>query len=121
MAYRTILLSGDIEINPGPETLDFCCWNLNSIVAYDFIRVSLIEAYNSAFNYDLIAIVETHIDSTIDEGRLSLAVAPARGGKGGQGGAVAPPMLKKMVLVILPNSMRKLGGGCVSISDVKKS
>ena len=61
-------------------------------------------------------------------------MAPAREGKGGQGraregkggqgrarGAVAPPMLKKMVLVILPNSMRKLGGGCVSISDVKKS
>ena len=45
------------------------------------------------------------------------AVAPARGGKG----AVAPPMLKKLVLVILPNSMRKLGGGRVSISDVKKS
>ena len=36
-------------------------------------------------------------------------------GKGGQEGAVAPPMLKKMVLVILPNSMRKLGGGGVGI------
>ena len=53
-------------------TLDFCCWNLNSIAAYDFLRVSLIEAYNSVFNYDLLAIAETHIDSTIDEGRLAL-------------------------------------------------
>ena len=41
-------------------------------------------------------------------------------GKGGKGGG-CPPMLKKMALVILPNSMRKLGGGGVSISDVKKS
>ena len=72
LVHRAILLSGDIEINPGPATLDFCCWNLNSIAAYDFLRVSLIEAYNSVFNYDLIAIAETHIDSTIDEGRLAL-------------------------------------------------
>ena len=36
----------------------------------------------------------------------SCAVAPARG----QGGAVVPPMLKKMALVILPNSMRKVEG-----------
>ena len=42
-------------------------------------------------------------------------------GKGARGGSCPPPMLKKMVLVILPNSMRKLGGGCLSISDVKKS
>ena len=58
--------------NPGPETLDFCTWNLNSITAYDFLRVSLIEAYNSVHNYDLIGIVETHLDSTVEEDRLTL-------------------------------------------------
>ena len=35
------------------------------------------------------------------------AVAPAKGGKGGR----CPLMLKKMALVILPNLIRKLGGG----------
>ena len=30
------------------------------------------EAYNSVYNYDLIGLVETHLDSTIDEERLSL-------------------------------------------------
>ena len=68
----TVLLSGDVETNPGPETLDFCTWNLNSITAYDFLRVSLIEAYNSVYKYDLIGIVETHLDSTIDKDRLTL-------------------------------------------------
>lgn len=38
LVFRTILLSGDIETNPGPETLDFCTWNLNSITAYDFFK-----------------------------------------------------------------------------------
>ena len=72
LVLRTILLSGDIEMNPGPETLDFCTWNLNSITAYDFLRVSLIEAYNSVYNYDMIGVVETHLDSTIEESRLAL-------------------------------------------------
>ena len=66
------MLSGDVETNPGPESFNFCSWNLNSITTYDFLRVSLIEACNSVCNYDLIGIVETHIDSTVDEDRLSL-------------------------------------------------
>ena len=69
---KRILLSGDVETNPGPDTLNFCCWNLNSIATHNFQRVSLMEAYNSVYNYDLIGIVETHLDSTIDEDRLAL-------------------------------------------------
>ena len=69
---RLILLSGDVEPNPGPDTLKFCCWNLNSIAAHDFLRVSLIEAYNSIYNYDLIGIAETHLNDTIDQERLFL-------------------------------------------------
>ena len=72
LVLRIILLCGDIETNPGPETFDFCSWNLNSITAYDFLRVSLIEAYNSVYNYDMIGVVETHLDSTIEESRLAL-------------------------------------------------
>ena len=72
--YKSILLSGDIETNPGPDkaTFSFCSWNLNSICAHDFTRVSLIEAYNSVHSYDLIGIVETHLDSTTDESKLTL-------------------------------------------------
>ena len=72
LVFRIILLSGDIEMNPGPETLDFCTWNLNSITAHDFLRVSLIEAFNSVYKHDLIGVVETHLDSTFDDDRLTL-------------------------------------------------
>ena len=72
LVFRVILLSRDVETNPGSETLDFCTWNLNSIIAHDYLRVSLIEAYNSVYNYDLIGIVETHLDSTVEEDRLAL-------------------------------------------------
>ena len=69
-----ILQSGDVELNPGPgpETLKFCCRNLTSITAYDFLRVSLIEAHNFIHNYDLIGIAETHRDDSINQERLAL-------------------------------------------------
>ena len=69
---RLTLLSCDVEPNPGPETSKFCCWNLNSIIAHDFLRVALIEAYNSIFTYDLLGIVETHLDNSIDKERFAL-------------------------------------------------
>lgn len=72
--YNHILLSSDIEKNPGPVqgTVKCCSWSLNSICAYDFIRISLIEAYNTIYEYDLIGIMETHLDSTVDERKLTL-------------------------------------------------
>ena len=69
---RLLLLCGDVELNPGPETLNFYCWNLNSLTAYNYLRVSLIEAYNSVYDYDLIGVVETHLDSSAEEEKLIL-------------------------------------------------
>ena len=67
--YLCLLQSNDIESNPGPSLgncFKFCTWNLNSIAAYDFSRVSLINAYNTVNKYDIIALAETHLDSAID-------------------------------------------------------
>ena len=74
ITFSSILLSGDIEPNPGPKTstFSFCSWNLNSICAHYFVRVPLTEAYNSVYNYDLLAIVETHLDNNIDEAKIAL-------------------------------------------------
>ena len=44
----------------------FCHWNLDSIAVNDFIKIPikipLIEAYNSVYNYDLFAFSETYLD-----------------------------------------------------------
>ena len=40
----------------------FCSWNLNSISAYDFSRVSLLKAFNNFHKFDAIAVRETHLD-----------------------------------------------------------
>ena len=45
-----LIISGDIETNPGPENLNdknisICHWNLNGIAANNFVKISLLEAY----------------------------------------------------------------------------
>ena len=49
-AKLMITLSGDIETNPGPNNnytkdISICHWNLNSLPAHNFIKMSLIEAF----------------------------------------------------------------------------
>ena len=41
-------------------------WNLNSLVKEDFERVSLIEAHNILFDYDLISVCETNLNDSIE-------------------------------------------------------
>ena len=62
--------SGDIEENPGPkpnscEYLSICHWNLNSISAHNFIKLSLLRAYISINKIDIICLSETYLDSNI--------------------------------------------------------
>ena len=63
-----LLLSGDIEVNPGPKrssNIKFCHWNLNGLAAHDFIKVPLIEAFITTSNIDIVCLSETFLDSTI--------------------------------------------------------
>ena len=59
--------SGDIEENPGPkpnscEYLSICHWNLNSITAHNFIKLSLLRADISINKIDIICLSETYLD-----------------------------------------------------------
>ena len=63
--------AGDIELNPGPRksntfyNFSFCHWNLNSIAAHNFSKLSLLEAYNVQHKFDMICLSETFLDSSI--------------------------------------------------------
>ena len=63
-------MSNDISINPGPHfqnnCFNFMSWNLNSLAKDNFQRVSLIEARNSLFNYDVISICETRLNDSVE-------------------------------------------------------
>ena len=52
-------LSGDIRENPRPkpssnQSFSICQWNLNSISAHNYIKISLLTAYISAHKFDVI-------------------------------------------------------------------
>ena len=59
---------GDIEKNPGPKysSLTFCHWNLNGLTAHYSIKISLLQAYVTQHNYDIICLSETFLTSSID-------------------------------------------------------
>ena len=66
-----ILLSLDVHPNPGQTPvnqafstgyLSFCNWNLNTLSKVNFHRVSILEAHNTIFKYDIISLCETSLN-----------------------------------------------------------
>ena len=41
-----------------------CHWNFNSITAHNYLKISLLRAYISLHNFDVVYISETYLDST---------------------------------------------------------
>ena len=59
--------SGNIEKNPGPkpsQRFSVCHGNLNSISAHNFLKLSLLRAYITVHNFDVICLSETYLDSS---------------------------------------------------------
>ena len=67
------------EENPCPkrnssQKFNICHWNLNSIAAHNFIKVSPLIACNSIHKYDIICLSETYLDSSAVLGDDSLEI-----------------------------------------------
>ena len=70
-----LLMSSDVHPNPGPSPsgdknfssgfLSFCNWNLNTLSKDNFYRVTLLEAHNSIFKYDIISLCETSLNNEV--------------------------------------------------------
>ena len=64
-----LLTHDDVETNPGPKKSHLyfcCCWNVNSLIAHNMLKPSLLEAYNTVHKYDFICISETCFDSLVE-------------------------------------------------------
>ena len=70
-----LLLSGDIETNPGPQ-IDRCFkffhWNLNSICARGAFKIPLLEAYHSVYRFDVMALSETMLNSKVSNEEIEI-------------------------------------------------
>ena len=59
--------SGDIEMNPGPKpnpchSFSICHWNLNSLAAHNYLKLSLLSAYVAIEKFDVVCLSETYLD-----------------------------------------------------------
>ena len=68
---------GDVELNPGPRkskgnTVSVCHWNLNSITAHNFSKLTQLKAYISTYNYDFICLLETVLDSSTPDNLVDI-------------------------------------------------
>ena len=69
--FRLLELSGDVEFNPGPkpdssQSFPNCNWNLNSMSVHKYSKISLLTAYISIYEFDIICLSETYLTSTTD-------------------------------------------------------
>ena len=71
--------SGNIEKNPRPkansyQSFSICHWNLHSITAHNFLKVSLLRAYTTVHSFDVICLSETYLDSSISHDDNNLQI-----------------------------------------------
>ena len=75
-----LLLSGDVELNPGPKrnysnAFSICHWNLNSISAHNYAKVFLLKAYTAIHKFDIICISEIYLDSSTSSDDNNLEIS----------------------------------------------
>ena len=62
-----LLQHDDIELNPIPKHFSVCHWNLNSLTAHSYLKVSQLQAFNLVQKWDIICISETYLDSSVSK------------------------------------------------------
>ena len=75
MLENKMRLCDDIETNSGPDHNNICKfihWNLNSICTRVNIKISLLEAYNSIYQPDIIALSETMLNRAISNYEVTI-------------------------------------------------
>ena len=75
--FVLLLCHGDIEPNPGPKklkknSLSVCHWNLNSLSAHNFSKLTQLKAYISMYKHDFICLSETYLDSSTPDRLLEI-------------------------------------------------
>ena len=75
--FALLQCHGDIEINPGQKklkknSLSVCHWNLNSLSAHNFSKLTQFKVYISECKHDFICLSETYLDSAIPDSLLEI-------------------------------------------------
>ena len=79
-SYHLIVLSGDVETNPGlkpnsKENFSISHWNFSSISVHNYSKISLLTKYNLVHRFETISLSETNLNfgTSIDNSNLSIS------------------------------------------------
>ena len=64
----------EIEFNPGPKYFSICHWNVNSLTAHNYLKVSQLQAFNLVHKFDILCISEIHLDSSVSKDDTALSI-----------------------------------------------
>ena len=70
-----LMLAGDIESNPGPKSggkLSFAVWNLNSLLARDGSKISLIEGLQDSMGFHLFGVCESWLNDDATNDKINI-------------------------------------------------
>ena len=75
--YLLLRSHGDIELNPGPSktkenTLSVGHWNLNSLTARNFSKLTQLKVYISIYKHGFICLSETYLDSLTPDNLIDI-------------------------------------------------
>ena len=76
--FALLQCHGDIEVNPGPKkllnnkSLSICHWNLNSLTAHNYSKLTQLKAYISIYKHDFACLSETYLDSLTPNSLLEI-------------------------------------------------
>ena len=70
----------NVEINPGSrhnsgESFSICHWNLNSVSADNYTKLSSLKVFIAADKFDIICLSETYLDSSVAPDDDSLEIS----------------------------------------------
>ena len=78
-SIHLLILCDDVERNrrlKNTKYFSLCRWNLNSVFAHEFEKVSAVKAFNVTEKFDFLCLPKSYLDFTVssDENSLSLNV-----------------------------------------------
>ena len=86
-----ILRNGDVEIHPGPRhnsggSFSICHWNLNSVSAYNYTKLSSLKSFIAVHKFDTICLSETYLDSSLATDNKNLKISADHSSNNKRGG-----------------------------------
>ena len=67
----------DIEVKSGPmknfsTSFSFCHWDLDSLTAHYYVKLSSLQVYNSVYKHDVICLAETYFCNSLSSDESDL-------------------------------------------------